>query len=46
MRKCRLSVKMTVRYVAPQSEVTKFKERPKTSGDITAEEWVTEVRME
>ena len=33
-------------YVAPQSEVTRFKERPKTSGDITAEEWVTEVKME
>ena len=33
-------------YVAPKSEVTKFKERPKTSVDITTEEWATEVRME
>ena len=33
-------------YVAPKSEVTKFKERPKTSVDNTTEEWATEVRME
>ena len=32
-------------YVAPQSEVTKFLDKPQTSADIKAEEWATEVRM-